>query len=68
LINSNKVNFQPYSSNDNLRLLTNAIGMMRIEINIEKGNQHQMNPNEIRVDEVFQSKYSDLLIEFVTKK
>ena len=68
LINSNKVNFQPYSSNDNLRLLTNAIEMMRIEINIEKGNQHQMNPNEIRVDEVFQSKYSDLLIEFVTKK
>lgn len=68
LINSNKVNFQPYSSNDNLRLLTNAIVMMRIEINIEKGNQHQMNPNEIRVDEVFQSKYSDLLIEFVTKK
>lgn len=68
LINSNKVNFQPYSSNDNLRLLTYAIEMMRIEINIEKGNQHQMNPNEIRVDEVFQSKYSDLLIEFVTKK
>ena len=68
LINSNKVNFQPYSSNDNLRLLTNAIEMMRIEINIEKGNQHQMNPNEIRVDEDFQSKYSDLLIEFVTKK
>ncbi len=68
LINSNKVNFQPYSSNDNLRLLTNAIEMMRIEINIEKGNQHQMNPNEIRVDEIFKNKYSDLLIEFVTKK
>ncbi len=49
-------------------LLTSAIKMMSIEIDIEKGNKHQMNPNEIRVDEVFQSKYSDLLVEFDTKK
>ena len=68
LINSNQINFQPYSSEENLKLLTNAIKMMRIEIDIEKGNQHQMSPNEIRVDEVFQSKYYDLLVQFVTKK
>ncbi len=68
LINCNQINFQPYTSNDNIQLITNAIKMMNIEIDIEKGNKHQMNPNEIRVDEVFQSKYSDLLVEFVTKK
>ena len=39
-----------------------------IEFDIEKANVHQMNPNEIRVDEIFKNKYSDLLIEFVTKK
>ena len=67
-INANKINFQPYTLEDNKKLLIETAKMMNIEFDIEKANVHQMNPNEIRVDEIFKNKYSDLLIEFVTKK
>lgn len=67
-INANKINFQPYTLEDNKKLLIETAKMMNIEFDIEKANVHQMNPNEIRVDEIFKNKYSDLSIEFVTKK
>lgn len=68
LINSDQANFQPYTSEENMKLLSLGMKMMNIEIDIEQGNEHQMNPSEIRVDKIFQSKYTDLLIEFLTKK
>ena len=42
--------------------------MMNIEFDIEKANVHQLSPNKIEVDEIFKNKYTDLLIEFITKK
>lgn len=68
LINSDWVDFQPYTKEENIKLLTEAMKMMNIEIDIEQGNQHQINPNKIRIDEVFQNNYTDLLLEFKTKE
>ena len=68
LLNSNEANFQNYTKEDNKQLLTDAMKMMNMEIDIEKANTHQMNPSQIVVDEIYKSKYSDLLIEFLTKK
>jgi len=68
LINSNQINFQPYSGTKNIKLLTSAMKMMNIEIDIEQANKHQINPIAVSVDEIFKSKYSDVLLEFKTKK
>lgn len=68
MINTNQVNFQPYTSEDNQKLLIDTIKMMNIDIDIAKANAHQMSPSQIVVDEIYSSKYSDLLIEFLTKK
>ena len=68
LINSDQVNFQPYSGTENIKLLTDAMKMMNIEIDIEQANKHQISPIVISVDEVFKSKYTDVLLEFKTKK
>lgn len=67
-INSDNSNFQDYTKEDNKKLLTDAMKMMSIEIDIEKANSHQMNPIHIVVDEIYKSKYSDLVVEFLTKK
>ena len=67
-INSADSNFQVYTKEDNKKLLTYAMRMMNIEIDIEKANSHQMNPGNIAVDEIYKSKYSDLFVEFFTKK
>lgn len=67
-VNSNDSNFQFYTKEDNKKLLIDAMKMMNLEIDIEKANAHQMNPNQIVVDEIYKSKYSDLLVEFLTKK
>lgn len=68
LINSNEINFQLYNSDNNFKLLTEAMKMMNMQIDIEKANIHQMNPKQIVVDEVYKNKYADLLVEFLTKK
>ena len=67
-INANKINFQPYTLEDNKKLLIDTAKMMNIEFDIEKANVHQLSPNKIEVDEIFKNKYTDLLIEFITKK
>lgn len=68
LINADQVNFQPYSGTENLKLLTNAMKMMNIQIDIEQANKHQISPIAISVDEVYKNKYTDVLLEFKTKK
>lgn len=67
-VNSNGSNFQLYTEEDNKKLLTDAMKMMNLEIDIEKANAHQMNPSKVVVDEIYKNKYSDLLVEFLTKK
>lgn len=67
-INTDVIKFRPYSSYYNLMLLSKTIKMMNFEIQLEKANNHQMNPNQIVVDEIYKNKYTDLIVEFLTKK
>jgi uncharacterized protein (DUF2141 family) len=69
LLNTNQLKFEKYRFDHNKVLLIEGMKMMNnMKINIEKANQHQMLPNQIVSDEVYQNSYADLLIEFVTKK
>lgn len=69
LVNTDQLKFEKYSSDQNKVLLIEGMKMMNnMTIDIEKANQHQMNPNQIVTDEVYQNSYADLLVEFLTKK
>ncbi len=67
LINSNKVEFKEYDINVNDKLLSSAMKMMNLKINETLASNHQMNPNSISIDTIFQNNYADLDIEFYSK-
>ena len=68
LINSNNLKFETYTTENNKQLLVDAMKMMNLQIDIDKANQHQMMPNQIVSDEIYQKNYTDLVVEFLTKK
>lgn len=67
-LNTNEVKFEKYTGEINKALFKDAMDMMNMRIDIEKANQHQMNPDKIVSDEIYQNNYTDLVVEFLTKK
>ena len=67
-INSDFVNFKTYTSDKNFELLSNSLKIMDLYIDNNLANAHQMNPDNIVEDKIYQKNYADLTIEFLTKK
>ena len=67
-INTNTTKFEIYTTENNKAMLVEAMEMMHLQIDIEKANEHQMLPNQIVSDEIYQKNYSDLIVKFSTKK
>lgn len=68
LLNSDEVDFKKYTSEANLKLLNEAVKIMNLDIDKNLANEHQMNPKEIIEDKIYQRNYTDLTLEFFTKK
>ena len=64
LINSNKTEFKEYTAKLNENLLSLAMKMMNLKIDEKSANSHQMNPELINIDNVFQNNYADLTVKF----
>lgn len=67
-INSDTICFKSYTSEDNFRLLAPSLQMMNLDIDNHLANEHQMKPDIIVEDKIFQTNYFDLTIEFSTRK
>lgn len=67
-INLNKTDFKPFTSNKNKNLLKTAIKNFEVELDLELANDHQMNPNKLRIDSIYQANYANLVVEFTIKK
>lgn len=67
-INSDDVNFKHYTSVKNLELLSNSLNNMKLIIDNNLANEHQMTPNKVVEDKIYQKNYTDLTVEFLTTK
>jgi len=67
-INSDKVDFKPYTSGENFKLLSPSLKKMNLDIDNQLANSHQLNPDKIVEDKIYLKNYADLTVEFITKK
>lgn len=70
-INQDYFKFEKYSFDTNKLLLKEAIEMMNFrkefKMDLELGAEHSMNPNENRIDKIYQDNYADLYITFLSR-
>ncbi len=67
-INSDKVDFKPYTSEENFTLLSSSLKKLNLDIDNQLANAHQINPDKIVEDKIYQKNYADLKVEFITRK
>lgn len=66
-INQDVFKFEPYTFENNKVLFSSAMKMMQLKVDEELAAMHQMNPNQLRSDQIYQANYADLLITFISK-
>ena len=67
-INQDHFRFEPYTFETNKDLFSSAMTMMQLKVDEEMAANHQMSPNQLRNDKIYQANYADLLITFISKK
>lgn len=67
-INTNQLEFKNYTNELNLELLSKSLKVINIKMDEILASNHQMNPHKIVQDYIYQKNYTDLLVEFSTKK
>lgn len=67
-INTSFFKLEAYTSINNLSLLDSSLQMMQLKLDNRLANEHQMNPNQNRIDTVYTNNYTDIKLTFNIKK